>query len=77
MHVKGTAYIARMKLLAAEFGAERAERFFAEQSARDPELPRHVLATTKIPAPKFLALCDALVDQFSPATWSPTGRSAR
>ncbi len=63
MHVKGTAYHARMKLLAAHWDEARVAAFVADFQRRNPLFPTHVLPTNWLPMGPFLELIDEIVDK--------------
>lgn len=63
MHVKGTAYHARLKLLATRWEQERIEAFVADFQRRNPHFPTHVLPTSWLPMGPFLELIDEIVEK--------------
>lgn len=62
MHVKGTAYHARLLLLRSKWGDARVDAFLAKFRAAHPRFPTTVLPTTWLPVRDFLGLIDAIVD---------------
>lgn len=63
MNVKGTAFLARLKLLENELGEAAAKSAIEAVVAAVPGFPRPVLASTSIPIAVFLAFQDELVRQ--------------
>jgi len=63
MRVKGTAYLARVKLLTEKLGDEGAGIFLDEYCRKHDDFPRSVLPTSLIPARNFLQFVDAIVER--------------
>ncbi len=61
--VKGTAYLARLKLLQEKLGDQGAADFVSRYRVGHPEFPEKVLPTTRLPIEMFLAFTDAIVGQ--------------
>lgn len=64
MHVKGTAYLARVSYLEKRLGADTVKRFLADHAAKVPALEGPIVPTTRIPAEAFLDLNDEIVRRF-------------
>jgi hypothetical protein len=61
MDVKGTAFLGRRAMLAAEIGEARTAELLAEFCAKQPAFPKAVLATTAIPIQLFIEWNEMLV----------------
>lgn len=64
MNVRGAAFLARKALLTREKGEAAWREFVTRYAQKDPFFKEPVLAITNIPAEKFLAFNDALVQRF-------------
>lgn len=64
MMVKATGLLARKRMLAAEFGADKWEEFYQEFAEQEPFFRRALLATTLVPAEIYVKLNDALIQRF-------------
>lgn len=64
MHVKGTAWLARDEAMVKAFGEARWRAFLAKMQPKAPFLAAPVMPISRIPVEPFLALHDALVDEF-------------
>ncbi|MCA9639494.1 MAG: hypothetical protein KC492_02340, partial [Myxococcales bacterium] len=61
--MKGTAYHARLKLLASRWDQAKVDAFLADFQRRNPHFPKHVLPTNWLPMGPFLQLIDEIVEQ--------------
>ncbi|MEO1175055.1 MAG: hypothetical protein AAFX94_23820 [Myxococcota bacterium] len=61
--MKGTAYLARVKLLQAKIGEGETEAFLARYRQTHPSFPTSVLPSSRIEMGTFLHLVDAIVDE--------------
>lgn len=64
MHVKGTAWLARDEAMTKAFGEARWRAFLERLRPRAPFLATPVMPISRIPVEPFLAVHDALVDEF-------------
>jgi hypothetical protein len=64
MRTKGTAFLGRRLVVAAQFGEARWNAFVQAYAEIDPFFAQPILATTLIPSENFLAFTDRVVDAF-------------
>ena len=64
MDAKGVTFLARKKLIAEQFGADKWEAFIAAFAKREPYFRTGVLPTAQIPIDKFLAFNEAVLKEF-------------
>ncbi|HTY08055.1 MAG TPA: hypothetical protein VMF29_02700 [Candidatus Edwardsbacteria bacterium] len=64
MDAKGVTFLARKKLIAGQFGADKWEPFIAALAKREPYFKTGILPTTLIPIDAFLRFNEAVLKTF-------------
>jgi hypothetical protein len=81
MNIKGTAFLARKKVIVEKFGQEAWDEFLRQQIGHAPFFAAPVMASTNIPIESFLTFQDAMVKRFfngnTKAYWDMGAASAQ